>query len=499
MTATQRLVEYAAAPAAAILYLTATVGLYPFTEVFSFDPDEGINAIKASLLDRGFALYASVWDDQPPLFTHLLRGWFDLVGWDVNRGRLLVLLFAAAIVFALYEIARMEAGHAAGMITVVLLASSAYFARLSVSLMLGLPSLAFAVLALWALFRWLHVGGNGWVVAAGALMGCSLATKLFTAFLVPIIALWIAWVCQRPGRTVSRRPAALWLLCAISVAASLLALLVGRSQLSALYEVHAIGRRVPALQHFGPGGLVLTGLAEWPLTLLAFGAYALLLRQGRRSRLILVGWTIAAVVVLLQHAPVWYHHQLLLSVIHCAGSGIVIAELFRDASALAVTRRQLAWLRGAAAVLIACALGWSAWARHPQPPRSINQAAGAAVTAMRQWQSATHVVFSPLPMYAFRAGYVVPPHLAVLSLKRVATDEHLRHRIDETFALQPPDQVVLAAGIPQQLAGWIEHAMAARYRRVFAGPPPERVEVYVRGDLMSTAADSERGIGRAGP
>ena len=53
---------------------------HPFHDVFEFDPDEGNNVIKALMLAEGHALYAEIWSDQPPLFTHLLRGWFALTG-----------------------------------------------------------------------------------------------------------------------------------------------------------------------------------------------------------------------------------------------------------------------------------------------------------------------------------------------------------------------------------------------------------------------------------
>jgi hypothetical protein len=38
---------------------------YPFRARFEFDPDEGINAIKALMLARGFPLYSQIWSDLP--------------------------------------------------------------------------------------------------------------------------------------------------------------------------------------------------------------------------------------------------------------------------------------------------------------------------------------------------------------------------------------------------------------------------------------------------
>lgn len=109
-----------AAPLVAGLYFVAMAGFYPY-DAFALNPDEGNNAMKALLVDRGYRLYADVWDDQAPLFTHLLRAWFNVVGWNVERGRLLSILFSALVVFAAYDLVRRCWGHGAALAGVLLL------------------------------------------------------------------------------------------------------------------------------------------------------------------------------------------------------------------------------------------------------------------------------------------------------------------------------------------------------------------------------------------
>lgn len=479
--------------AAAGLYAALVVVLHPYRGVFAFDPDEGINAIKALLVDRGYTLYTQIWSDQPPLFTHLLRLWFAVLGWDVDTGRMLVLLFAAVSVFALYDMTRLAAGHGAAVIACVMLAASAYFIRLSVSLMLGLPALALAVLALWALFQWQCGARRAWIAAAGALMGCALACKLATALLLVPFALWLALVGPRSPSRRAWWPAAQWLVCTAMAAAVLLLLMVGPRQLEALVDTHLAARSAPSLSRFGWRSLALTAYEEWPLTLAGLGGYALTLYWRLRLAAAFALWAGVAAALLLSHAPVWYHHQLLLTVPHCAAGGIAVAELFRrDASAARVSARTLITLRIAAVALLGALALWAVFgARRPATP--LAGAPERVLATMRAFAPVTRFVVANDPMYAFRAGYMVPPALAVLSTKRVVTDPHLADSIRAAFVRDPPEQVVLTASAGAELAGWIRDAMADRYRPLLA---ENGAQLYLRNDLpekLTTKTPRHRG------
>src|SRR5262249_46361005 len=157
----------------------------------------------------------------------------------------------------------------AALVACVLLAGSAFFVRLSISLMNGLPAVALALLALWALYRRLHGGGQGWIAAAGVCMAAALACKLFVAFLIPVFSAWLVLAGPgAPGVAWSWRAAIGWLLCTTAVAAAALLALVGPVHVSMLVGSHLAGRHAPLLQRYGPLGLLITAWAEWPLTIL---------------------------------------------------------------------------------------------------------------------------------------------------------------------------------------------------------------------------------------
>ena len=139
-------------------------------------------------------------------------------------------------------------------------------------------------------------------------------------------------------------------------------------------------------------------------------------------------------------------------------------------------------LRIAACGLLAVLPIWSALA--PQRPAAV-ELAGApqrVLAAMRRFAPVTRTVVASNPMYAFRAGYAVPPVLSALPLKRVATEPDIADDVRAAFARFQPEQVVLAPGAAPDLADWVRAAMADRYQPILV---ESGTELFVRGDLVS--------------
>jgi hypothetical protein len=394
---------------AAALYAALIALCYPHRGVFAFDPDEGINAMWARLVAHGDALYTQIWINQPPLFTHALRWWCTAFGWQVDTGRMLVLLFAAAGVFALYDMVRMIASHAAAVLACFLLAASAYYPRLSISLMQGVPSLALAMLALWALVRWLRDGQWAWIAAAGLLMASSLACSSPAPSCCRRLPCGCCSARDAAPRAVIVAASGSWLLVTLVAAAALLLLLVGPGQISALTDAHLAAQHAPILARFGWGGMALTAWAEWPLTLLGVTGNALVLYWCLPAAAVFPLWSAFATVAMLPHVPFWYHHQLLLSVPNCAAGGIAVVELFRrDAGAARVPARALAMLRIAVAGLVVALPVWTASGARLPAPTLLDGTPERVLSAMRQLAPNARVVVTDNPMYAFRFGAVVP-------------------------------------------------------------------------------------------
>ncbi len=122
---------------------------------FEYDEDEGLNLMKAVLVSDGHAAaYQSVWSDQPPGMTWMLSIGFRIFGESVWVGRGLVLGFSVLLLLSMGRIVALLHGERAGWIAMALLACSFNYARMSVSVMIGLPAMAMGAGSLWVLLEW---------------------------------------------------------------------------------------------------------------------------------------------------------------------------------------------------------------------------------------------------------------------------------------------------------------------------------------------------------
>lgn len=475
------LLDFGAAPAIALLYFVAVERFYPFRRAFELDPDEGIQTVLASLIARGHPLYHETWTDHGPLLPHLLRAWFDLFGWDVDGGRLLVLLFAASIVFALYDLTRLAAGHRAALCTVLLLCASGYFVVLSVSLMVTLPSIACAILSVWALVRGQLSTRPGWLLASGILMAVSLGIKLITAFLLPVIAVWLVAVARRRGDAHPFRTGTLWLLYGVVPAVTLLVSFAGVENLG---QLRAAASGTEVLSRYGFLGLGTIVLKDWPLVLLAAIGTLQVARRRRWELSVWPLWVGAALAVLIGYAPVWYHHYLLLSVAACPCAGVALAEALRPGWLSAwrrgdYTRIATAAAATAAVVWLIATLPGSGKLRPRAEVTTVAQAEP-ILDAMRQLGERTEFVLTDAPMFAFRAGLTVVPELAVVTMKRMAAGDLTAKDVVATIERRAPEQILLAGRFSGPITDAVVDAIRERYRLVLRGPPALPVLLYAR-------------------
>jgi hypothetical protein len=481
-----------AAPAIAVLFFVAVQRFYPY-DAFLRNPDEGHETMKALLVSHGYPLHDQIWNDQPPLFTHLLSICFQLFDPQIVYARSLVLICAALLVFAVYDSVQRCWNHVAGFAAALGLVASTHFLPLSVSAMGGVPSLAFAMLSLWALVRWRLADRRRWLVASGLLMSMSLGIKLFTVFLVPVFAAWLLLVRWLERREHAWQPAFVWLSCVCVSTAIVLFTLVGPANLEQLVAPHAAARGAGVFaDRLGVRILMQMVPADLPLVLLA-GLGTLLIIMRRCWDLALPPlWAAAALLCLLPHAPVWHHHYLLLTVAAAPCAGVAVAEVFgfgrrvEPADGAAPGPVLVRVVGGGALLLLIYTLpislavstsgdivGW--------------ENARTTLDAMQPFAGATHFVLTDSPIYAFYAGLDTVPDLAVVSLKRINTGFLTSADVVGTLARYEPEQVLLTGVFPAAISDPLVSAMRDRYTLVFstAGLLPARL--YVRHDIVAQA------------
>jgi tetratricopeptide (TPR) repeat protein len=446
---------------------------HPLSSYFETDPDEGNNLIKALMLSRGHGLYEEIWSDQPPLFTYALRGWFGLFGWSVAAARYLVLLTSAVMLGAVFLALRASWGLVHAIAAVLLLILAPYYGQLSVSVMLGLPALAAAVLAFSALTAWFRSGRRRWLVASAVALGLSVLTKLFTAFLVPVFFIAIAAAAwhrhrgdaQRSSRSQRRAvrwrwlaPPTIWLAVFCGVTLAILLTLVSPAGIRQLVQPHLAARAAPLYaegSEFARIDFWLKGGSEGRSGILDYLALALaglliVIRQRRWMWLVPAAWAAVAYLILRSHVPVWYHHQLLVTIPTCLMAGIAtgeivprVGDLARRGANVAGTSLPLRIL--ALAALVAVLLNLPARVRelNTPPPLSKVAARDRYLTALMERLAIPNAwVFSDRQMFAFRAGLNVPPELCVTSQKRMASGELTPVQVLEAFEHYDLQQVV---------------------------------------------------------
>ncbi len=173
---------------AIVLTVGAAAWLTRHMTLLQWDNDEGLFTMAGLAVADGHRLYSEVWMDHPPGTSFALAAAFRAFGatLPVARGTTLALtlpgLLAAAVV------ARRLGGAAAGIAAILLLVLSPHFSWLSRSINQDLPSMAFGVCVLAAVWRAADGGRRAWLGLGGLLLGLGLSLKLSPVVVAPPIA-----------------------------------------------------------------------------------------------------------------------------------------------------------------------------------------------------------------------------------------------------------------------------------------------------------------------
>jgi hypothetical protein len=475
-------------------FLALMLLFYPFRAVFEFDPDEGINLMKAVLLRNGYPLYASIWSDQPPVLTYLLAALFRLSGPNVNTARVLILLLSTGLVWAYIQFLRMVWGNVHALAGLILLLIVPSYLKLSLSVMIGLPSIAFAMLALLALACWHKTGAERWLALSAAAMCLSVFTKIFTGFLVPIFLAGIllsgyAGLRERKNWRSAFRPPVVWLGVFTGLSTLLLFTLVGIGHLDQLLLPHLYASQLDTFRQSDSTLTLWYHLQQsWVFLLLAALGTAVIFMEKRWLGLYPLAWMVAALVLLAEHAPVWYHQVLLVTI----PSALLAAGGVGEAIYKIVSLQRSGWKLSPAALVHLATIPVFITALLLHAPATLRQFSPDPVYArderrprasenrfmarIEKFAPQTHWIVTDMPMYAFRAGLPIPPNLVVFTTKRLFTgflpDEELR----ETIRKYNPEQVLL--GRYEYPA--LDEILARNYRLAHQR---NGVRIYIRKDL----------------
>ncbi len=346
-----------------IAYLLFLIGRAPHLDPHDWDYDEGINLIKALLVERGYHMFSEIWSDQPPLLTVTLAGLFRMTGPDVAAARLLVMLLSALLLWAFYLAVRaslltlfrrgMRSGgdnihddgesllvrpHAPtddgatiiALIACGLLVLSEFYLRLSGAVMVGLPSAALAMLSIAAVTAGATtVPGRPRLLLSALLMALALQTKLLAAIIAPGAAAAVFYAGLHAGLSADAVPRHWWpqdwrrRLMAVIQWGVLLVIFylvagfaLGALHFDLLFGTH-FGTLTRSLEDFIQGStLFFPHLIEQHVASLLLGALGLVYAVRRRAVEVLIPliWIVTGVAAFSVHRPLWYHHTIILTI-----------------------------------------------------------------------------------------------------------------------------------------------------------------------------------------
>ena len=480
----------------ALIFLVFTFAYYPFQEKLQFDTDEGLNLMRSMLVTLGHPLYGEVSSDQPPLFNMILAIVFRLAGYDVNAARGLVLLFSTLRVWACAQFLELTWGKLAAVLFLSLVVLAPRYLDLSVAVMIGLPAITLAAVSMVFVTLWHRRRNSAWLVLSGCLLALSVLIKLFTGFLAPIFLIGITLSAYFDGKEQRfswrvLRPALIWSISFVGLGLLLGLALIGPRNVWEIVYPHLMA---PTEEYFQDEGFGINLHLQAAVPLILLGLLGAIVTVYRRNWLSLypLAWAVVAYIMFSFYSPVFYHHQLLITVpmtiLAAAAVGDGILSLLRAVrpprsfhwetffGLLAVTGFILVFAYYAPVVE-------KELLNRPRFRASALEATSGKLRVldrMSEYSSQTHWIMTDMPMYAFRVHKPVPPILATISQKRLSTGSLTEADILAAMEEYRPEQVMIARfNIPA-----LEEYLQKNYTLIYS---PEFFRLFLRNDLAPTS------------
>jgi hypothetical protein len=348
--------------------------------------------------------------------------------------------------------------------------------------MIGQPAIALAMVAMLFVFLWHRDRKWPWLLLAGLLMSLSLMMKIFTVILIPVFGIGLIvneWVLQRSSPKEVRfwvqlfKPAFIFSMCLVVISSVLVLVLVDLENVMELILPHLEYR-----QHVSITGSITADLKQvlFPILLAAIGLGTTLIKR-KWLGLYPAAWAIIAYISLLNHNPVWWHHQLLVTVPTAMLAGFGVSSIFKWFTEF---NQDQSWKLK---VLVFCgALIIGAFLN--QHVRVLTNEFGNRIPSFRSYgldpesgdmqilskmtslaQDGTLIV-TDMPIFAVRAKMLVPVELAWVSTKRFKTGLISEQDFIDVIEREKPALVLIA----RYHLGDVRHYLESNpnYEKVFS-------------------------------
>lgn len=453
------------------IFFIFAIYLMPIWRVFEFDTsDEGIELIKTSLYLQGFDLYTQIWNDQPPLSTIILSYWFRWFGESIISARILVLCSSTLLVWSFCQTIRIYVGNIAATIGAFLLAISCNFLRVSVSVMIGQPALAMAMMSIYMLTLYRQKSSKGLIVISGIFLALSLQIKLFTVFLIPLIILELVKIkfekYSRSSKKAIFIDIIVWLTscgCVFIV----IGLIYNSLSYEQLFDSH-FDEEVKTAFDVGKSIklTLLFLLQDFDYILLAIPAITIIFKKREWNKAFPIIWVLSAFLLVLTHKPVWYHHYLLISIplTWIATYGVRLAlDFFNKRHNRISLFKYSAYFFILSLICIPIKLSFITLENNKYIQESKEKVQ--LLNIVLKNKQNTQWIFTDCPIYAFYSGLRVPPEVAVLSYIRLNSNTITREQFLSVFENYRPEQALFCKS--RMIRDSVDSIISQKYTKTF--------------------------------
>ncbi|NJN73328.1 MAG: hypothetical protein HC799_11245 [Limnothrix sp. RL_2_0] len=464
---------------------------------FQFDPDEGQSLATVMMYRQGYDLYRDLLVDQPPLFTVFLDYWLQF--WELFIGkehqvlmaRLFVLLCATVLVWTFAQIVRLTVGDRPAIIATLFLIFSCNFLRLSVSAMIGIPSLTCALLSVYCLIL---VDANKenlstlkirtLATVSGGMLATSLLIKMFTLFLIPLLGGFWIWSGSKIKKRVALESILLFT-CGLMGGFILISLTYNSAtDLTSFLQFHTnTNFKEKFVNESSWWDIFLFYLQDFDYVIVCLLGIFTFKQKSRSIPLFPLAWLGLITVLLLNHKPIWYHHYLLISIPLCwlAASGIqVLEEKFEENKGKKIL--EIDWLSPAALIatflVLAFFIKGAVVTIENQKFRYQSDEANVVLREVLSHKEQTHWLFTDIPMYGVRAQINVIPELAMVSRKRLVSGQVTAESVMDIVENHQPEQFVF--GRFPELEDWLKPYLNEKFKQ-YSYP---EVTHFIRKDIV---------------
>lgn len=439
---------------AVVVVIVAIYSLLPLASTLQFGGDEGYNLITALLMTKGYVLYEQIWQDQPPLPVLILKWAFQLFGPSVFIARLIAAGFGLLLFTTFFQLVRKRTNRIAASLATFFLLTAPIVLELSISVMPEVPAFAIGLASVLLLFQWRENLKIGWLIASGVVMGLAFGLKLTAVLLVPASLVEIILAAQN-SRTKSRVKFSFFSILFWTVSVGLIFATItfiwGKGSGLMSWKSHFAEQAIPGLPR--PEDFALTPsvfLDHWEgLAAALCGLILIAVRRRWRDFAFPVVMLGTVLIIHTFHHPWWLYYYVHFAISIAWLAALPVSEgimlLLRRPQGGKARAQKLVWL----SIIAVLPLAWSAKRLKAEVATLQNRPktdSDPIIAKMREHAPATHWVYVQYDheIYAFQSQFLMPPELAMVSLKRFWSRQISTEVIITTCRRYEPEQVLLS-------------------------------------------------------